>query len=351
MNGLIDVYRRCRDLKSAFRMFSKFSRKNASSYNTMIVAHCEYGDISRARELFDMMESAGIKKDKFSWNSMISGYVENSLFSEALDAFEDLIMEDGIEPDSFTLGSVLAACADTSDIRAGKEIHCQAIVRGLQSDTFVGGALVDVYGKCLDLISAQKAFNEVSARDSATWNALLSCYAGCNQTGLIQYLIQKMKDDGFEPDAFTWNGIIARHVENRHHDEAMLLFLKMQSSYMKPDIYTVGIILTACSRLATIERGKQVHAHSVRHGYEIDVHIGAALVDMYSKCGSIKDAMMAFKRIKKPNLVAYNAILTAYAAHGYGDSNIALFKKILAEGFKPDNVTFLSALSSCVHDG
>ncbi|GLT41511.1 hypothetical protein SLA2020_155690 [Shorea laevis] len=351
VNGLIDIYRRCADIKTAFKLFSKFSAKNAVSCNTIVVGYCENGYTSEARELFDRMELLGIRKDIISWNSMISGYVDNFQFDEAMSMFKDLLMEDGIKPNSFTLGSALTACADTVSLRLGKELHSQAIVRGLQSNTFVGGALVEMYCRCHDLMAAQKAFNEVTVRDTATWNALISGYSCCNQIEDIQHLLQKMCEDGFGPNIYTWNGTLAGHVENGLHETAMHLFSEMQASNMWPDIYTVGIILSACSRLASIDRGKQIHAHSVRCSYDADVHIGAALVDMYAKCGSIRHALLAYERIPNPNLVSHNAMLTAYAMHGHGEDGIALFRKMLENGFRPDQVTFLSVLSSCVHIG
>ncbi|OMO93545.1 hypothetical protein COLO4_16811 [Corchorus olitorius] len=351
VNGLIDVYRRCGDMASAFELFSKFSVKNAVSCNTVIFGYSENGNIAKANELFDRMEMMGIKKGISSWNSMISGYVNNSMFYEALNLFKQVLREDGIEPDLFTLGSALSACADTASLRLGKEIHSQAIVRGLQYDTFIGGALVEMYCKCQDLMAAQISFNQVTARDTATWNALISGYARCNQIENIQHLLRKMKEDGFEPNAYTWSGIIAGHVENDLHDKALQLFSEMQITNVRPDIYTIGIILPACSRSATIERGKQVHAHSIRCGYDADCYIGAALVDMYAKCGSIQYALLAYNRILDPNLVSHNAMLTAYAMHGYGKDGIDLFRKIIHNGFRPDHVTFLCALSSCVHVG
>ncbi|GAV82829.1 PPR domain-containing protein/PPR_1 domain-containing protein/PPR_2 domain-containing protein [Cephalotus follicularis] len=351
VNGLVDVYRRSADMVSALKLFSKFSVKNAVSWNTIIVGYCENGDVSKAKEIFDQMELLGIEKDITSWNSMISGYVDNFLFCEALAMLKDLMMEDRVEPNSFTLGSALTACADLASLRQGKEIHSYAIVKGLQSDTFVGGALVDMYFKCGDLVAAQLAFNEVTERNTATWNALISGYARYNHIQHVEILLQKMKDIGFEPNVYTWNGIIAGYVENGHHALAMKLFTELQTLNLRPDIYTVGTILTACSRFATIERGKQVHAHSIRCVYDSDVHIGAALVDMYAKCGSIERALLAYNRITNPSLVSHNAMLTAYALHGLGEEGIGFFRKMLAHGFRPDHVTFLSVLSSCVHAG
>ncbi|KAF4380351.1 hypothetical protein F8388_024644 [Cannabis sativa] len=350
VNGLVDMYRKCGDMRSAMEMFLNFSMKSSVSFNTMISGYCENGDISNARELFDNMELIGVEKDVTSWNSIISGYVSNSLFDEALCLFRESLGE-GIEPDSFTLGSVLTACAEMKSLRQGKEIHSHALIRGLQSNTFVGGALIEMYCRCHELLAAHRCFDEVRERDITTWNTLISGYSRCNQIEKIPIFLQRMKEDGFKPNLYTWNGIIVGHVENNHLDLAMELFSEMQASNLKPDKYTVGIVLSACSRLATIKRGKQVHANSIRCGNDSDVYIGAALVDMYAKCGSLKYAFLAYNRILNPNLVSHNAMLTAYAMHGYGEKGIALFRRVLEDGFRPDSVTFLSVLSSCVHVG
>ncbi|KAK7384936.1 hypothetical protein VNO78_30639 [Psophocarpus tetragonolobus] len=350
VNGLVDMYRRCGDMDSAFKMFSRFSRKCAASYNTMMAGYWENGSIFKAKELFDQMEEDGVEKDRISWNSMISGYVDSSLFEEAFSLFKDLLKE-GIEPDSFTLGSLLSGCADMASIRQGQEIHCHAIVQGLQSNNFVGGALVEMYCKCNDIEAAQMAFDDVSERDLATWNALISGYARSNQTEKIGELLKKMKRDGFEPNEYTWNGIIAGYVENKQYDSAMQLFTEMQIANLRPDIYTVGIILSACSKLATIQRGKQVHAYSIRAGLDSDVQVGATLVDMYAKCGDVKHCYPVYNRISNPNLVSHNAMLTAYAMHGHGEEGISLFRRMLARKVRPDHVTFLAVLSSCVHAG
>ncbi|KAJ8536916.1 hypothetical protein K7X08_035317 [Anisodus acutangulus] len=219
VNGLIDVYRRCGDMENALLVFSMYSMKN------------------------DLLEHHVLRKEE-------------------------------IEADSFTLGSALAACADMGLLRRGKEIHSYAIARGLQTDPFVGGALVELYSQCLDVGAAQKAFDE-------------------------------MKADGFDPNIYTWNSIIAGHVKNAHNESALQLFS--------------------------------------------DTHIGSAVVDVYAKCGCVKHARLAYDNIKKYNLVTENAMLTAYAMHGYGEEGIAFFRRILDNGFIPDDITFLSALSSCVH--
>ncbi|KAM7504896.1 hypothetical protein LguiB_003800 [Lonicera macranthoides] len=159
INGLLNVYRRCRDMESALKIFSEFSMKNAGSFNTMIVGYCSIGEIPCTKELFNRIELAGVKKDIISWNSMISGYVDNFMFNEALNMFRDLLMDEGIKTNSFTSGSALTACANKGSVKQGKVINAHAIARGLESNPFGGGALVEMYCKCRDLKAAQMAFD------------------------------------------------------------------------------------------------------------------------------------------------------------------------------------------------
>ncbi|XP_021774998.1 pentatricopeptide repeat-containing protein At5g08510-like [Chenopodium quinoa] len=350
VNGLLDVYRRSGDMENAWKLFSKFSVKNVVSFNTMIVGFCDTGDVSKAKDLLNQLEKNGVKRDLITWNAMLSGYVDNLLFEEGLNLFKEMLIE-GIEVDSYTLGSALSACSGKGSLRQGKEIHCQAIIKGLNSNPFVAEALIEMYITFQDPKAALQAFEEVNDSDISTWNILISGYARCNQMDALPILLKTMREYGFDPNVYTWNGIISGHVENGHYEVALQLLKEMQNTNLRPDIYTIGIILPACSKLATIERGKQVHGYSIRCGYDSNVYIGAALVDMYSKCGSIKNAIRANSRILKPNLISQNAVLTAYAMHGLGEEGISLFNTILANGFVPDEITFLSVLSACVHAG
>ncbi|KAK4431304.1 putative pentatricopeptide repeat-containing protein, mitochondrial [Sesamum alatum] len=121
VNGLIDLYRRCGDMGSAFKVFSKFSVKDEVSFNTMIAGYCDNGEIPKAKELFDMMETEGKPRDLISWNSMISGYIDNLMFDEGLGMLRELMSKGEIEPDSFTLGSSVGACAEIGTWRLQKK--------------------------------------------------------------------------------------------------------------------------------------------------------------------------------------------------------------------------------------
>ncbi|KAJ4800304.1 Pentatricopeptide repeat-containing protein [Rhynchospora pubera] len=351
VNGLMDIYWRCGDIVSAERLFLKLSARNIVSYNTLLMGYSENGKLEKARHLFDNMVLDGVKRDDISWNSIISGYVDNEMDDEAINMFRKMIIDEQIKPNQYHLGSTLLACAASGTFKQGKELHSHAIVRGFTSDPFVGSALVEYYCRCNDLTAAESAFRGISERNTWNWNVLLLGHSRKGNFIRSLELMEEMKECGFEPNMYTWNGLIAGYMDNREDKLAFQLFRKLPSEGMKPDIHTIGMVLTMCSRVLSVELGKQVHAHTIRFGYDSEVRIGAPIVDMYCKCGNVPLGVLAFKRIREHNLVSYNTMLAGYATHGLGKEGIEVFNKLIKDGIVPDEITFLSVLSSCVHIG
>lgn len=100
-----------------------------------------------------------------------------------------------------------------------------------------------------------------------------------------------------------------------------------------------------------MEQGKQVHACIINSGFVSDVVLGSALVDMYAKCGSIKEARQVFDFIPLRDVVLWTVIVTAYGKHGFGKEVLQLFEEMKQSGLKPDDVTFLAVLIACSHSG
>eukprot|EP00249_Psilotum_nudum_P003995 c17516_g2_i1 orf=2-235(-) len=78
--------------------------------------------------------------------------------------------------------------------------------------------------------------------------------------------------------------MIAAYAQHSHAKEALQLFQEMNLEGMIPDKVTFSAILDACASLAALEQGKRIHEHVVERGYESDVVVGTAIINMYGKC-------------------------------------------------------------------
>lgn len=183
--------------------------------------------------------------------------------------------------------------------------------------------LIDAYAKCGDIDDARQVFDEMSRRDITTWNVLLSGFVLCG-----------------------------------HPHHALSVFRQLCGGFPslmpheRPNSATVIAALSACSQLGTIVDGVDVHSFAYAHQLDSQIVVRNALIDMYSKCGSIDKALEVFRSISEldMNLISYNTTLHALSMHGRGADALKLFDK-MPRHIEPDPMTYLSVLFGCSHGG
>ncbi|XP_051115881.1 pentatricopeptide repeat-containing protein At4g21065-like [Andrographis paniculata] len=255
------------------------------------------------------------EKDLVATNAMISGYAQNGNATEALSLFVE-IQKRGIEFDQSTLLGLLNAIADLGDVSLCKQGHALIVKSGYQDDHFVLNSLVDSYGKCNHACEAGGVFEECPTADLPSYTSIMATYAQCGRG-----------------------------------EEALKLYLKLLNTGLKPDSFVCSSLLNSCAILSAYEQGKQIHVHVLKLGFLSDVFAGNSLVNMYSKCGSLKDATRAFSEVLDKTVVSWSAIIGGLAQHGYGNEAIKLFDEMLKDGVSPNHVTLVSVLSACNHAG
>eukprot|EP00249_Psilotum_nudum_P016749 c25971_g4_i1 orf=1-417(-) len=138
--------------------------------------------------------------------------------------------------------------------------------------------------------------------------------------------------------------MIAAYSQNGHGKEALDLFRQMQCKNVASDRITFISVLDACASLAALAEGKANHAGIIDKGYETDVVVGNALVNMYGKCGSLDDAGSVFSKMSQRDVVSWNTMIATYAQNGNGRKAFKLFRQMQLTGVKPNNITFISIL-------
>lgn len=281
------------------------SRVIVSGLIDMYGKNFEPGD---ARKLFDEMPLL----DDFCWTSVISALTKNDLFGEALEIFHSGHRNHKLLPSAHTFGSVLTAIGNLGRLKQGKQVHAKIVALGICGDIFVDSSLVDMYAKCGLINESCQVFDGMAERNSVSWCALLTGY--CH------------KGD---------------------YDRVIELFKMME----EVEIYSFGTVIRACSGLAALKQGKEVHCQFLRRGGFRDIVVESALVDLYAKCGCFDAAYNVFVRMPARNVVSWNSMISGFAQNGRGDEAIKMFNKMTSEGIKPDYITFVSVLSACSHTG
>ncbi|XVF24355.1 hypothetical protein REPUB_Repub13aG0120800 [Reevesia pubescens] len=279
--------------------------------SALLTMYCKCGSVDDANCVLRTMR----EKDVVAWGSMISGFCQNRMFREALDYFGRMDA-DGVRPDSDTMSSVISACTGLENVDSGCMIHGYVIKSGLDRDIYVATSLVDMYSKCGLPDMAENVFFDMPHKNIVAWNSMMSCY--CR------------------------NGL---------PDQSIKLFSKIVQHGFYPDSISITSVLAAVSSIAALLNGKIIHGYLVRLEIESDIQLENALIDMYIKCGFLKYAEYIFQNMSQKDVVTWNCMIAGYGSHGDCLQALSLFEEMKNSGITPDDVTFLSLISSCNHAG
>lgn len=282
---------------------------NVSTALVDMYAKC--GRVETSRLVFDGMKSRNV----VSWNSMIAAYVEGGNPEEAMRIFQKML-DQGVEPTNVTIMEALHACADLGDLERGIFVHKLLDQLKLGTDVSMTNSLISMYSKCKKVDRAADIFSKLQGKTLVSWNAMILGYA-----------------------------------QNGRVNEALNYFCKMRSKNIKPDSFAMVSVIPALAELSVIRHAKWIHALVIRSCFEKNVFVMTALIDMYAKCGAVGTARALFDMMNERHVTTWNVMIDGYGTHGLGKAAVELFNKMLEGPTKPNDITFLCAISACSHSG
>ncbi|XP_011622619.1 pentatricopeptide repeat-containing protein At2g22410, mitochondrial [Amborella trichopoda] len=310
--------------------------------NALIHLNAICGELDVARKLFDK----SICRDLVSWNSMINGYVRGGFLNEAIELFREMGLQN-MKPDEVTMIAMVSASRQLGDLELGQSFHDFINKKGIRMTVPLTNALIDMYAKCCCLEVAQRLFNEMPKRTIISWTTMIASYARVGMMEQARELLDAMP----EKDVVPWNAMLLGYSQGRREKEAFSLFHEMQASGVKPDEVTMATLLSACAQLGALEIGRWIHNYIDRNKMVYSVALGTSLVDMYAKCGSIKESICVFRKLPEKNALTWTAMIVGLATNGHGQEAISHFSMMVNLGLKPDDITFVGVLSACCHGG
>lgn len=254
------------------------------------------------------------------WNNLIRTYAtsKGDLQKDAIRVFLAM-RRSGVSPDEFTFPVLFKACASLNlmgGLGVGRQLHGDAMKRGLCSNVYVQNSLIHFYGSCKKIVDACNAFDEMSFRTVVSWNSVLSA---CNESVWFQ--------------------------------ESIRIFFRMLRCGVCPEETTVVILLSACAEINNLNLGKLFHCQVIIRGMILNCQLGSALVHMYGKCGMLDHAKLIFNNMNDKNVWTWSSMILGLALHGSAEEALQLFKKMKICTVEPNHVTFLGVLCACSYGG
>ncbi|XP_024986918.1 pentatricopeptide repeat-containing protein At4g21065-like isoform X2 [Cynara cardunculus var. scolymus] len=248
---------------------------------SMLATAC--GNVGFAGQVFDEMS----QRDVVSWSSMIAGYVTCNYPLNALSVFLDM-KQAKEKPNSVTLVSLLSVCSHLVNIKMGESIHAYILTNDIRLDVSLLTALIGMYATCGYIEKAMVIFNSMKERNLQSWTIMISGLA-----------------------------------ENGRGEEAISLFNEMEKVGLIPDAMSFSGILSACSHMGLVEKGREyfdrmVKCYKVKPTME---HYGC-MVDMFGRAGMIEEAYDVLRNMPmEPNSIMLRSFMSAYKNHGISRSS------------------------------
>lgn len=205
---------------------------------------------------------------------------------------------------------------------------------------------------------------------------MIAMYASSGHFNTAMALFQKTH----YPTVLLYNSILRACALYGYSKTNIDLYFKMNSLGIKGDSFTYPFVLKCCADLSSSWMGKCVHGMSLRLGLLFDLYVGTSLIDMYVKCGELRDAHMVFDKMSVRdvsswnaliagymkdgeicvaegfframpcrNIVSWTAMISGYTQNGLAEQALCLFEEMLKEDseVKPNWVTIMSVLPAC----
>ncbi|KAK4404770.1 Pentatricopeptide repeat-containing protein [Sesamum angolense] len=253
VTSLINMYSKCNSIADAVSVFRMSTNvHNVFVYNSLIAGLTVNGLPNEAFEFYCKMRLFGVAPDKFTFPCVIKAC------SNILDLknTHGLLFKLGLDSDfvyRFTVTGVLSALALAGEVHDGMLVHAFAIKMGYDTGVAVLNALIDMYGKCRQLADALVVFENMMDKDMYSWNSNISVHEQCGD-----------------------------------HDGTLGLLKVMVSSGFQPDLVTVTAALPACSSLAALMHGREIHGYMIINGLNKagNTYTDNAIMDMYTNVGA-----------------------------------------------------------------
>ncbi|XP_019058909.1 PREDICTED: pentatricopeptide repeat-containing protein At5g06540 isoform X2 [Tarenaya hassleriana] len=358
----------------------------------------EPSDLGYATRIFENVRNP----NTFMWNTLIRAHANGNNPTRALLLYVKMTRL-GVFPNFHTYPFVLKACSKLKCLESSRQAHTHVFKHGFELDSHVVNGLVRSYSVSGDLDSARSVFDVIPHADLNVWTSMICGYAQNSRFNDVLILFDRMVKDRHEPNgatlasvlsacahlgslelgvnihAFmkdrgievgvilgtalvhmyamngeisaaknlfnsmkqrnlaTWNSMICGLASHGHAQEALCLFSELESEKIEPNDVTFVGVLSACRHAGLIETGREMFdLMRLRYGIEPKIEHYGCMVDLLGRSGEILEAEELIREMPiEADVVILGALLSACKSHGNVEVAERVAEKMM--GLDPNN--------------
>ncbi|XP_024542630.1 pentatricopeptide repeat-containing protein At2g13600-like [Selaginella moellendorffii] len=332
--SLVDFYAKCGSMVTACWVFDRVDDRSYSDlvlWTALISGYAHNGDGDIALEIFE--QASAFFDASSSSSSSSQSYSTRTIFLAAVKACTSIAAKEEVTDKHRLDRSDANKFLKAVSLEKGMAVHSAAARLGYitAADIFLMSCLVDFYAKCGSMVDSQRVFDSMSRHDVVSWTALVWGYAHNGQEEIALEVYARLQQQGCASNSQTFVA-------------ALKAVVCLAEAEVGKEIDGKVVKVTA------LEKGMAIHSQAASSGkqHHTETFVANSLIDMYSKCGSMVDALRSLEAMASPpDIISWTALILGYADAGEGNRALEIFSRMQSQGCRPNAHTFVAALKAC----
>ncbi|XP_027364305.1 pentatricopeptide repeat-containing protein At5g16860-like [Abrus precatorius] len=253
-------------------------------------------------------------KSNITWSAMMSGFIQNGSFMEAIVLFQQMQADDlDIVPEIWR--HLLDVYANLGALKLGKVVHGYLIKNffngPVDGTAHLETSILNMYLRGGNMSSAIACFDSMPVKDVVAWTTMI---------------------DGLGSHGFGF--------------DALKCFYLMIEKRVQPNSVTFLSLLSACSHSGLVSEGCNIY-YSMKWCFGIEPALDhhTCIVDLLGRCGLLKEALaIILKMIIQPDSRIWGALLAA--SRIYGNKKFGEYAALRLLELEPNNAGYYTLLSN-----
>jgi len=270
------------------------------SYTNAIRACTRGGKFSRALAIFESLQDRKLRLDNYAYTAIIDACAKGRMWRRALELLDEM-KENEIEPNAVTYSVAITACGNGGQWQKSLELLDEMKEKGMTVNLFSFNAAITALAKASKR-SAKRSTRESSSLRASTSKEETFDFDEQQLWTKALDLLERMKNEGLEPDGFSYSAAISCCGSGGRWKEALAIIKEMQSGgpKLRPNKIAYTAAISACG-----------------------------------KSGRHQEALELFTDMKEqglqPDQVAYNAVFSALRVAKMPQQSLQLWQEVIGK--------------------
>ncbi|KAH7281185.1 hypothetical protein KP509_36G034200 [Ceratopteris richardii] len=307
--SVMNLYGKCGAMGEAFNAFFVVEYQDVTSWNAILNANIEYGDVPMGLHLFTQMLQEGIIPNQLTFITLFQACA-------LLPGSEKLFLEEN----HFTKADALSL---------GEALHYDAACWRYTDNLFICNSILNMYVNCMALAKAVDFFCALPQMNAASWTTMIAGYVEQQEGVFAIRLYRQMLEEASDCC------------------DELAFAIALQACICLAEKSSNPIGSGPPNMEAILEVGQSLYADAYRRGFSSSATLLGAVACMYSKCGMISKAESMFSYLMLSPNAPWSKVLLIYIEHGKAKEALLWYLQMHVEGKHADRIALTHAVQAC----